>query len=335
MRGEQEHGAGGRIADPEDFEAAFQQYFVLVFRFLGRRVGPAIAEDLAAETFATAYRRRASFDPERGSLRSWLFGIATNLVRSHWRAEQHLLALDARLVPEADLADGSDAVDRRLAAAWLAPQLAAALALLTQDQRDVLLLYAWGELSHEEIAAALGIAPGTARSRLSRARGLLREQLGDFDADLWTFRPGTDPAREGWVMTDEIDVLRRFRDEMPGPSAGAWARARSAIEAARSAEGQPGQQHHRDPRRRPSVWIAAAVAGILVVAGGTWAGLAAGRGAPAPRTGSGLAAGLTAVDGCPGLEATSGTAVQIRGSSVVLKTPEGQLSRSSRGRRLR
>ena len=126
-------------------------------------------------------------------------------------------------------------------------------------------------------------------------------------------------------MTDEIDVLRRFRDEMPGPSAGAWARARSAIEAARSVEGQPGQQHHRDPRRRPSVWIAAAVAGILVVAGGTWAGLAAGRGAPASRTGSGLAAGLTAVDGCPGLEATSGTAVRIRGSSVVLKTPEGQL----------
>jgi RNA polymerase sigma factor (sigma-70 family) len=197
VRGDQEHAAGGRIADPEDFEAAFQQYFVPVFRFLGRRVGPAIAEDLAAETFATAYRRRASFDPERGSLRSWLFGIATNLVRSHWRAEQHLLALDARLVPEADLADASDAVDRRLAAAWLAPQLAAALALLTRDQRDVLLLYAWGELSHEEIAAALGIAPGTARSRLSRARGLLREQLGDFDADLWTFRPGTDPARGG------------------------------------------------------------------------------------------------------------------------------------------
>jgi hypothetical protein len=126
-------------------------------------------------------------------------------------------------------------------------------------------------------------------------------------------------------MTDEIDVLRRFRDEMPGPSAGAWARARSAIEAVRSAEGQPGQQHERDPRLRPSFWIAAAVAGILVVAGGTWAGLAAGRGAPASRTRPGLAAGLTAVDGCPGLDATSGTALRIQDTSVVLKTPEGQL----------
>ena len=126
-------------------------------------------------------------------------------------------------------------------------------------------------------------------------------------------------------MTDEIEVLRRFRDEMPGPSAGAWARARSAIEAVRSAEGQPGQQHERDPRRRPFFWIAAAVAGVLVVAGGTWAGLAAGRGAPVSRTGSGLVAGLTAVDGCPGLVATSGTALRIQGTSVVLKTPEGQL----------
>ncbi len=126
-------------------------------------------------------------------------------------------------------------------------------------------------------------------------------------------------------MTDEIDVLRRFRDEMPAPSAGAWARARTAIEAARSAEGQPGRQHERDPRRRPSLWIAAAVAGILVVAGGTWAGLAAAGGAPDSRTGSGLAAGLTAVDGCPGLEATSGSAVRVQGSGVVLKTRGGRL----------
>ena len=74
------------------------------YRFAARRVGPATAEDLAAETFATAYRRRATFDPARGSLRAWLFGIVANLVRSHWRAEQHLLALDAlgwfpRLMP--------------------------------------------------------------------------------------------------------------------------------------------------------------------------------------------------------------------------------------------
>ena len=195
---------GGRIASPEDFEDAFRDYFAAVFRFIARRVGTALAEDLAAETFVTAYRRRASFDLDSGSLRSWLFGIAANLVRHHWRAEQHLLALDARLVPETDVPDGSDAADKRVVAAMLAPRIAGALSLLTPDQREVLLLHAWAELSHEEIAAALRIAPGTVRSRLSRARAVLRGHLGGFDFDLWTFgepengAAGTnDPARKG------------------------------------------------------------------------------------------------------------------------------------------
>jgi RNA polymerase sigma factor (sigma-70 family) len=198
MKDERSEAGGERIVDAEDFEAAFRQHFPLVYRFLSRRVGTAIAEDLAAETFATAYRRRASFEPGQGSPRSWLYGIAINLVRNHWRAERHLLELDARLVPEIDLSDSSDAIDQRVTAAFLAPRLAAALGLLTRDQRDVLLLFAWAELSHEEIAAALQIAPGTARSRLSRARASLREQFGDFDFDMWMFvGPGTDPAREG------------------------------------------------------------------------------------------------------------------------------------------
>ena len=198
MDGERQTAGDGRIADPPDFEAAFREHFPPVYRFIARRVGSALAEDLAAETFAMAYRRRASFDPRRGSLRSWLYGIATNLMRNHWRAEQHLLALDARLVPEMDASDGSDAADRRVIAALLAPRLAAVLAQINPDQREVLLLHAWAELSHEEIAAALDIAPGTVRSRLSRARSALREQLGDFDFDLWTFtgpEPGT--ARRG------------------------------------------------------------------------------------------------------------------------------------------
>jgi RNA polymerase sigma factor (sigma-70 family) len=189
----------GRIVDPVSFEAAFTEHFPPVYRFIARRVGPALAEDLVAETFATAYRRRACFDPARASLRSWLYGIASNLVRNHWRAEQHLLALDARLVPEVDLSGGTEAVDERVAAAMLAPRLAAGLARLTRDQRDVLLLSAWAELSHEEIAAVLEVAPGTVRSRLSRARAALREHLGGFDFDYWTFDelPPPCPARGG------------------------------------------------------------------------------------------------------------------------------------------
>jgi DNA-directed RNA polymerase specialized sigma24 family protein len=71
-------GTGGRIVSAEEFEAAFVRQFPPVYRFIAARVGSAVAEDLAAETFATAYRRRASFDPARGSLRSWLFPLVTS-----------------------------------------------------------------------------------------------------------------------------------------------------------------------------------------------------------------------------------------------------------------
>jgi RNA polymerase sigma factor (sigma-70 family) len=184
--------ATGTVAALEDFEAVFREHFAAVHRFIARRVGRALAEDLAAEVFATAYRRRAAYQPERGSPRSWLYGIAANVVRGHWRDEQQLLDLDARLARDSlrlrPAAQFDDAADERVIAATLAPRIAGALAALNRDQREVLLMHAWADLSHEEIAAALGIAPGTARSRLSRARAALRAQLGEFDFDQWTFR---------------------------------------------------------------------------------------------------------------------------------------------------
>jgi RNA polymerase sigma factor (sigma-70 family) len=180
------------MTSPEDFEAVFREHFAQVHRFIARRVGKGLAEDLAAEVFATAYRRRAAYQPERGSLRSWLYGIAANVVRRYWRDEQQLLELDARVartwLGPLPVAQFADAADERVIAATLAPRIAGALAALNREQREVLLLHAWADLSHEEIAGALGIAQGTARSRLSRARAALRAQLGEFDFDEWTFR---------------------------------------------------------------------------------------------------------------------------------------------------
>jgi RNA polymerase sigma-70 factor (ECF subfamily) len=185
--------ATGAIMAAADFEEAFREHFAPVYRFIARRVGTALAEDLAAEVFATAYRRRAAYQPDRGPVRSWLYGIATNVVRGHWRDEQQLLDLDARAAPDSlgpppGPASFTDAADERVIASVLAPRIAGALAALNREQRDVLLLHAWADLSHEEIAAALGIAQGTARSRLSRARAALRAQLGEFDFDLWSFK---------------------------------------------------------------------------------------------------------------------------------------------------
>ena len=81
-------------------------------------------------------------------------------------------------------------------ARWVAPYLARALGLLSQDQRNVLLLHAWADLSSEEIGSALGVPAGTIRSRLSRARAELRDYLGDFDFDRWLFHEKDAPTLE-------------------------------------------------------------------------------------------------------------------------------------------
>lgn len=183
----QTDGSDGPIVDPLAFERGFEANFSSIHGFIARRVGTALADDLAAETFATAFRRRATFNPEQGSLRPWLYGIAINLVRNHWRAEQHLLHLDARLRIEAEYLEDPSVSDERLSSSIVAPRIASALASLNGEQREVILLHAWAELTHEEIAFALDIAPGTVRSRLSRARAAMAEQLGGFDFDLWLF----------------------------------------------------------------------------------------------------------------------------------------------------
>jgi RNA polymerase sigma-70 factor (ECF subfamily) len=187
----------GPIVEVLAFQRGFEENFPAIHRFIARRVGIPLADDLAAETFATAFQRRVTFEPELGSLRSWLYGIAVNLLRNHWRAEQHLLDLDARLLAETELREDPTISDERLCASLAAPRIAAALATLVGEQREVILLHAWAELSNEEIAAALDIPPGTVRSRLSRARAAMREQLGGFDFDLWLFdESAAPPAQE-------------------------------------------------------------------------------------------------------------------------------------------
>lgn len=193
-RADAESPVNDRIETSRTFEAAFESHFGAIHRFLARRVGSALADDLAAETFVVAFRKRGSFDPSLGEMRPWLFGIATNLLRTHWREEQHLLALEARIAgePSSPPADSDDEAFAR----WVAPYLARALGLLSQDHRNVLLLNAWADLSGEEIAFALGVPAGTVRSRLSRSRAELRDYLGSFDFDSWVFDEKKAPAQE-------------------------------------------------------------------------------------------------------------------------------------------
>ena len=165
--------------EPERFRELFERHFPPTLAFLRRRVGHDIAEDLAIETFALAFTRRRTYDPRQADARPWLFGIATNLLRHHHRAERRKLLAYARTGVDPDLTSDSayEAAEARMEARAAGPALALALASLRSDERDVLLLFAWAELTYAEIAEALGVPVGTVRSRLSRARARFRELL--------------------------------------------------------------------------------------------------------------------------------------------------------------
>jgi RNA polymerase sigma factor (sigma-70 family) len=165
--------------DPGRFAVIFDRHFPAVHRYLRRRVGLDLADDLAAETFAVAFRRRRAFDAGREDARPWLFGIATNLLRRHRRTERRRLAAYARTGVDPVTVDdpGLEAVEGRVQADAASRALAHALASLRAEDRDVLLLFAWADLTYREIADALGIPVGTVRSRLARTRGRMRELL--------------------------------------------------------------------------------------------------------------------------------------------------------------
>jgi RNA polymerase sigma factor (sigma-70 family) len=152
---------------PQAFASIFDRHFDAVHGYARRRLGRSLAEEVASETFIRAFDRRASFDRSRVDARPWLFGIAANLMRRHWRTERRRLAALRRL----EVRSGEEALIEERA------DLVAALDALPAREREALLLFALADLSYEEIADALDVPIGTVRSRLSRARDRIRKQL--------------------------------------------------------------------------------------------------------------------------------------------------------------
>lgn len=164
------------VDEPEAFAELFERHFSLVYRFLSLRAGPQIAGDLAAETFATAFRRRADYDVTRVDARPWLLGIAANLARDERRSQRRRRDTLLRLERERPIGVQEDA----LAALDGRPgseNLPAVLAELAPGERDLLLLFACVGLSYGEIAEALSLPLGTVRSRIHRLRHELRARL--------------------------------------------------------------------------------------------------------------------------------------------------------------
>jgi RNA polymerase sigma-70 factor (ECF subfamily) len=159
------------MTDAAAFAGVFDRHWLAIHRWCVSRAGPA-GEDLAAETFRVAFDERARFDPRYADAAPWLYGIATNLLRRHFRREARRGEL-----PDVLDADFTDDALGRVEARALGRTLAAALRDIPSLDRDALLLHVWADLTYTEIARATGIPVGTVRSRIHRARTRLRAHL--------------------------------------------------------------------------------------------------------------------------------------------------------------
>jgi RNA polymerase sigma factor (sigma-70 family) len=165
------------LRDPDRFSEIFDRHYAGIHGYASRRLGPSLADDVAAETFLIAFDRRRRYDLAQPSARPWLYGIASNLIARHHRAEVRQYRALAR-AGAAETVDGhAEGADGRVDAAAQRARLAAALVEIAERDREVLLLVAWAQLSCEEAARALGIPAATARSRLHRARRKTRAAL--------------------------------------------------------------------------------------------------------------------------------------------------------------
>jgi RNA polymerase sigma factor (sigma-70 family) len=169
------------LRQPEQFAVLYDRYAAVLHRYAGRRVGDEFADDLVAATFLAAFRARQRYDLATADARPWLFGILTREIARRHRTETARLRALARALSDRP-ADGlADRVAADVTAQAARSSLAAALARLSPAERGVLLLIAWGDLSYDEAAQALGIPVGTVRSRLNRARRKVREALGGIN----------------------------------------------------------------------------------------------------------------------------------------------------------
>ncbi len=176
--------------DPAAFSVLFDRHAPALHRYVTRRLGDSLADDVVADTFLAAFRRLGRYDTAHRDARPWLYGIAANLIGKHRRSEIRAYRALARTGVDEVAESYADRVEARVSASAAHRELAGALAVLSPKDREVLLMIAWADLGYEEVARALDIPVGTVRSRLHRARRKTREALGGVDPSATKEEPG-------------------------------------------------------------------------------------------------------------------------------------------------
>lgn len=194
-----------RAGDREVFAQLYERFARAVYNHGLRLTGDwSTAEEVLSETFLTAWQARGRVEEDGGTLLPWLLGIATHKADNTGRGlrrRQGFLARQSRPDVQEDFAaETAGRIDdaRRLRAVH------ASLSRLRRQEREVLALCVWGGLDYRQTAEALGVAVGTVRSRLSRARKRLAA-LAEEDME----RPGVRGEMTGGAVPAPLTVEER------------------------------------------------------------------------------------------------------------------------------
>ncbi len=169
--------------EEEAFTLLYRLRHPAIYRFALRMSGnAALAEDVTQEVFMTLIRDARRFDPTRGTLGGFLFGVARNHLRKRWEEDRRLLPLENESADTIPFPlQGGNATRHDAASGFLSAETSErvrqAISTLPENYREVVILCELEEMSYEEVSAALGCPVGTVRSRLHRGRSLLIEKL--------------------------------------------------------------------------------------------------------------------------------------------------------------
>jgi RNA polymerase sigma factor (sigma-70 family) len=195
-------GPGGRDVRPSQWERTtrdrliageetalneiYDQFASFVYGLALRVIGDArAAEDVAQDVFVSVWERPDAFDPDRGSLRTWLGTLAHRRAVDHVRREE---ARRRRSVKEASRSQTAPDVEEMAMALVTAERVRAALATLPDDQRRAIQLAYFGGKTYRQVAEVLGIPEGTAKSRLRLGLRRIADALDDENTAVSTKR---------------------------------------------------------------------------------------------------------------------------------------------------
>jgi RNA polymerase sigma-70 factor, ECF subfamily len=202
------------LSEPRAFAPIFDRHFGAIHRYVHRRAGRDLADELAAETFALAFERRASCRAS-DSVLPWLYGIATNLLHRHRRVERRQLDAYARSGVNNWVAYEDDAA-ARVGDSSHGAQLARALAAMPPRERDALLLYALADLSSQAFRESIrSIRSSRCCSSSWRGHGLWQQRFvsapcsGSWPGLSRSQTPCSAAARSGVLSTIVVNVSRR------------------------------------------------------------------------------------------------------------------------------